>query len=111
MPMRSNPTLKVTIEGSWRGAILDTVRPIVDLILVEHESISGLKNLGNEYPLRLISGETVMVWCALTPNHLVKFSLKQNKASLFELTTEGAFYAEVLLSDGKLYQFKYENES
>ena len=105
------PTLKVTIEGSWRGAILDTVRPIVELVLVEHESIPGLKNLGSEYPLKLVSGETVMVWCALTPNRQFKFSLSQKKVSLFDIATEGAFYAEVLLPDGKLYQFTYEVDS
>lgn len=105
------PTLKVTIEGSWRGAILDTVRPIVELVLVDHESIPGLKNLGSEYPLRLVSGETVMVWCALTPNRQVKFFLSQKKVSLFDIATEGAFYTEVLLPDGKLYQFTYEVDS
>ncbi|MFZ6748463.1 hypothetical protein [Undibacterium sp. Ren11W] len=104
-------TLKVTIESAWRGGTLDIVTPIVELTLVDHESIPGLKNLGNEYALNLVSGETVMLWCALTPNRQVKFSVTQKKIPIFNLTTEGTFYIEIYLPDGKLYQFQYDGES
>jgi hypothetical protein len=61
------PTLKITIEGSWRGSILDTVRSIANLDLIQHESIPGLRSLGDEYRLKLLSNETVLVWCAFNP--------------------------------------------
>lgn len=104
-------TLKVTIESVWRGGTLDLVTPIVELVLVDHESILGLKSLGNEYALRLVSGEMVMLWCALTPNRQVKFSVSQKNVPIFNLTTEGAFYVEMYLADGKFYQFQYDGDS
>jgi hypothetical protein len=102
--------LKISVECAWRGGTLDIVTPIVELPLFDHDSIAGLKNIGKEYKLALDSGDTVMVWCALTPNRQIKFSVSQKK-TIFDLTTEGPFYVELYLPDGKCYQFQYEANS
>lgn len=105
------PSLEITIEDGWRGSILATVRPVANLHLIPQKSFPGLYSLGDEYSLKLLSGENVLVWCALTPQNQVKFSLKQGELELISLKTEMPFYAQARMSDGKLYQFSVKNDS
>jgi hypothetical protein len=104
------PTLKISIEHSWRGSILDTVGPIAEFALADDESNQGMKSLGKEHDIQLTSGEMVSVWCALTPQQQFRFSLSKGRTTLVSLTTEGPFFVEVRLPDGKLYEFELKHD-
>ena len=105
-------TLKISTEGEWRGSILDTQFPVAHLDLVERESgPPGYRSIESEYALKLSSGDTVWVWCAINKENRAGFALRHSEGKLadgklFTITSEGPFHVEAWLPDGKLYLFE-----
>ena len=100
--------LEVTIEGCWRGSILDTVLKIAEFDLVKIKSFSGLFGLefGKSQPITLTNRENAFVWAAKTTENKYCFSISYNEKTILTVETESNFYIETYLPDGKFYQFK-----
>jgi hypothetical protein len=104
------PVLKIFIEASWRGPVLDTVSRVAEFPLASRAS-SGLKTVKENCLVTLTDGSSCVVWCAVTQYGEVKFSLAQEDAELFSLTTRCDFELEMRMSDKKLYVFELEKFS
>lgn len=108
--VKKSSLLRVTIEHSWRGSILDTVTPLSEFELSPHESARGVLSIGGSRSITSIDGESVSVWCSKTlENNQVHFSVSHKELTLFKLSTERNFYLELVLPDGKQYQFEFED--
>ncbi|MCC5451923.1 hypothetical protein LMJ53_09335 [Rheinheimera sp. UJ51] len=104
--------LEVTIESCWRGSILDTVSKIAEFDLVAMKSFAGLLGLEFEksQSITLTNKEKAFVWVAKTAENKYCFSISHNEKTLLTVKTEGNFYVETYLPDGKFYQFKLTGE-
>lgn len=102
--------LHISIAPEWQQGRVDMVNPLVELALVEHANLPGLYELpaGDTYALPLVNGERIQVWAAYTPTQQSVLQLKYQQQVLLQLRQQGAFHLEMVLPDGRCYQFHWQ---
>lgn len=102
--------LHISIAPEWQQDRDDMVNPLVELTLVEHANLPGLYELpaGDTYELPLVNGEQIQVWAAYTPAQQSVMQLKYQQQVLLQLRQQGAFHLEIMLPDGRHYQFHWQ---
>lgn len=97
--------LLVTVESTWRGAILDTVSPVLRAILEPHSDRPG--SLSIEQEIKLADSTVVKTWCIYRDSEEFILQVYDSELrTLFKVKSPSNFYAEAVLPDGKQYQFK-----
>lgn len=99
------PVLKICVEASWKGPILDTVRPVAEFPLIDDVTSPGQKNIGQGRSMVLTDSSVLGVWCAVTRNKDIRFTLSQDESEIIALSSHGNFSLEMRLLDAKIYIF------
>lgn len=104
-------SLDVSIEGHWRGTVLDTLRPIARLPLGELADHPGSRSIGQPFELRLTNGDSVTVWCVRTDSGRYILSVSNGTRTLFRAEANAPISTCIDLPDGKQYQFSISVEA
>ncbi len=97
--------LSITVEGTWRGPILDTVSPVLEATLEPDGDRPG--SLSLEQEIKLTDRSVVKIWCIYRgAEEFILHVYDSELKTLFKVESPSKFYTEVVLPDGKQYQFK-----
>jgi len=95
--------LTVSRESCWRGCILDTVTPLVNLDLEPLGKES--QSLHAETKIKLTNGEEVTVACGYSPWGTFGIGVNSGLKRFPQVQAEGPISMDLVLNDGLLYQF------
>ncbi len=98
--------LEITVEGTWRGDILDTVKPVCTLSLAKSPISPSVFNLDPYFQLKLSNGDCVEIGCSWTKSNDTGLRISRENGTLLNLETKGEYRTEMVLGDGLQYQFK-----
>lgn len=100
-----NIELEITVESTWRGPILDTVSPVLNIKL--EPDADRLGSLCVEKELKLTNRSAVKVWCIYRNfEEFILHVYDSDLKTIFKVESPSKFYTEAVLPDGKQYQFK-----
>jgi hypothetical protein len=104
-------SMSIAIEASWRGSILDTVRPIATLPLQEDPNLAGQLNIGAPFVLKLTNGDFSTVWCARTAYNRFVLDITTAHQPSIHVEADAPISSVVRLPDEKLYEFNVRVEA
>jgi hypothetical protein len=104
-------TLSIAVEDSWRGSMLDTVRPVATLPLAADADVPGLLTLACEYAVTLADGSAAVVRCARTAANRHVLDIGQAGQPAVHVEADAPISALLRLRDGRLYQFAMREET
>jgi hypothetical protein len=100
-----NIELKVTVEHTWRGPVLDVVSPVLT------ERLNFDKERENSFSIekeiKISNSAVIMIWCIYrNKEEYILHIYDSNLKTIFKVESPKPFYSEVILPDGKQYQFQ-----
>lgn len=104
-------SVAVAVEAQWRGASLETLKPIVTLPLLPDSTIDGLLTIGSVVPFKLTDGRTAELWCARTPTGRYTVEIRAESEACARIEADAPISSLVRLLDGKLYNFRINIEA
>lgn len=97
--------LKITVEHTWRGEILDVVSPVLEATLNLDKEREN--SFSTEAEIKLSDGAIVNVWCIYrNEEEYILLVYGSDLKTIFKMESPKPFYSEAVLPDGKQYQFQ-----